>query len=53
MLENWGRGISLMLDECKKAGLPEPEYRLGGGFVVLIFRYGANNTIVTPQLPHS
>ncbi len=52
MLENWGRGISLMLDECKKAGLPEPEYRLGGGFVVLVFRYRENNHISTVQAPH-
>ena len=53
MLENWGRGISLMSEECKKAGLPEPEYRLGGGFVVLVFRYVASKSIVAPQLPHS
>ena len=52
MLENWGRGISLMMDECQKAGLPEPEYRLGNGFVVLVFRYGENNRIRTVQVPH-
>lgn len=52
MLENWGRGISLMLDECKKAELPEPIYRLGNGFVVLVFRYGDNNRITTIQVPH-
>lgn len=51
MLENWGRGISLMIDECKKAGLPEPEYRLGNGFVVLVFRFGENNGINTVQVP--
>ena len=28
-----------MEEECRKAGLPSPEYRLGGGFVVLVFRY--------------
>lgn len=52
MLENWGRGISLMMSECKKAGLPEPEYRLGNGFVVLVFRYGEGNHISTVQAPH-
>lgn len=52
MLENWGRGISLMIDECKKAGLPEPEYRLDNGFVVLVFRYGNDNHISTIQVPH-
>lgn len=25
LLDNWERGISLMAEECKKAGLPEPE----------------------------
>lgn len=50
MLENWGRGISLMIDECKKAGLPEPECRLGNGFVVLVFRYGNDNHISTVQV---
>lgn len=53
MLENWGRGISLIMDECKKARIPEPEYRLRKGFVTLVFRYGANNPLATPQLPHS
>ena len=57
LLENWGRGISLMEDECRKAGLPAPEYKLGSGFVALVFRYGqkgmGENPIVTPQLPHS
>lgn len=41
-----------MIDECKKAGLPEPEYRLGNGFVVLVFRYGENDHISTVQVPH-
>ena len=50
MLENWGCGISLMMDECQKAGLPEPEYRLGNGFVVLVFRYGENNHISTTKV---
>lgn len=52
LLENWGRGISLMTEECKKAGLPEPEYRLGSGFVVLVFRYAEDNRISTTQVPH-
>lgn len=38
-LESWGRGIGMMTEECRAAGLPAPEYKLGGGFVVLIFRY--------------
>lgn len=52
LLENWGRGISLMMEECKKANLPEPEYKMSGGFVILVFRYGENNRISTTQVPH-
>ena len=28
VLESWGRGIGLMMSECRKAGLPEPEYKI-------------------------
>ena len=28
VLESWGRGIGLMMFECRKAGLPEPEYKI-------------------------
>lgn len=52
LLENWGRGISLMTEECLKANLPEPEFKLSNGFVILIFRYGDNNRISTTQEPH-
>ena len=51
LLENWGRGISLMTEECKKAGLPEPEYKLGGGFVVLVFRFAKSDPTSTRQVP--
>ena len=64
LLESWGRGIGLMEEECRKAGLPAPEYKLGNGFVVLVFRYGevahsSDNQVphgyptVTPRLPHA
>lgn len=39
MLESWGRGISLIMDECRKAGLPEPEFKADSSQVKLIFRY--------------
>ena len=51
LLENWGRGINLMTEECKKAGLPEPEYKLGGGFVVLVFRFAKLDPTSTRQVP--
>lgn len=35
MIEAWGRGTIKIVDECKKAGLPEPEFREEfGGFSV-------------------
>jgi len=35
MIEAWGRGTIKIIDECKKAGLPEPEFREEfGGFSV-------------------
>ena len=52
LLENWGRGISLMTEECRKANLPEPEFRLSNGFVILIFRYAENDHTSTTQVPH-
>jgi ATP-dependent DNA helicase RecG len=57
VLESWGRGIGLMVDECRRVGIPEPEFHADGGFVNVIFHY-KNNTVgqsptATPQLPHS
>lgn len=40
VLENWGRGIGLMIDECRRVGLPEPEFHTNGNFVWVVFRYG-------------
>lgn len=52
LLESWGRGISLMTEECQKANLPEPEFKLSNGFVILIFRHRENYRISTTQVPH-
>lgn len=38
-LESWGRGVKLMMDECRKAGLPEPEFKTDATGVKLIFQY--------------
>ena len=51
LLENWGRGISLMIEECQKANLPEPEFKVNGNFVVVTFRYGSENPTSTRQVP--
>lgn len=39
ILESWGRGIGLMIDECRRVGLPDPEFRSDGSFVWVVFRY--------------
>ncbi len=39
VLENWGRGIKLMVDECRRVDIPDPEFHADGGFVWVVFRY--------------
>ncbi len=39
VLESWGRGIKLMVDECKRVGIPEPEFCSDNGFVSVTFHY--------------
>ena len=51
VLESWGRGIGLMISECRKAGLPEPEYETDAGSVRLILRYESINRPSTDQVP--
>lgn len=41
ILESWGRGISLIMEECRKANLPEPEFNADASQVKLVFRYRA------------
>lgn len=52
--ESWGRGISLMMQECRNAGLPDPEFKADKVEIRLIFRYkisSLNNPIqVTGQV---
>lgn len=36
VLESWGRGINLIIEECQKANLPEPEYQITTNEVKLI-----------------
>ena len=37
-LESWGSGVGRMVDSCRAQGVPEPEYVLNGGFVIIVFR---------------
>jgi ATP-dependent DNA helicase RecG len=38
MIEAWGRGTIKIIEECKKAGLPEPEFREEFGGLSVNFR---------------
>ena len=57
VLESWGRGISLMINECRRVGIPDPEFHTDGSTVWVVFHYTQNiveqDPTVTPQSPHS
>lgn len=38
-MEGWGRGIHLIMEECKKAGMPEPRFESNGSFVSLTIKF--------------
>lgn len=38
VLESWGRGINLMIEECNKKNMPEPEFQITEDEVKVIFR---------------
>ena len=35
IMESWGRGISLIMEECEKAGMPKPTFHVDRTFVTL------------------
>ena len=39
VLENWGRGIGLMTEECRRVGIPDPEFHTDGSAVWVVFHY--------------
>lgn len=47
ILESWGRGIKLMIDECRRVNLPAPEFHSDGSTVWVIFRYKGNKAVPT------
>lgn len=57
VLESWGRGIGLMVNECRRVGIPDPEFHTDGNSVWVVFHYTRKavgySPTVTPQLPHS
>ena len=49
-IEKWGRGTLDMITDCKKAGLPLPEYEeVGGGFSVTLHLKEPIRTIIMKQ----
>jgi ATP-dependent DNA helicase RecG len=39
LIDAWGRGTISIIDECKTAGLPEPEFtERDGGFLATLFK---------------
>ena len=60
LLESWGRGIKLIIDECRNGGIPDPEFHTDGSSVWVVFRYKRETTgqvppkypTSTPQVPH-
>ena len=44
MVETWGRGIDLIVDECSSQGLPEPIFESAAGFVTITFHYPPQKT---------
>ena len=57
VLENWGRGIELMISECRRVNIPDPEFHTDGNSVWVIFRYTRKtmeyDPTATRQLPDS
>ena len=53
-LENWGSGVGRMVDACKKANLPEPEFNQNAAFVWVTFKRSTIQAYnpTTPQ-PHN
>ncbi len=41
LIERWGRGTQVIVEECQRAGCPEPNYSLKGGCFVVTFPVGA------------
>ncbi len=50
VLESWGRGIALMINECKRVGIPAPEFHTDGSAVWVVFHY---NRVTAGQDPTS
>ena len=45
-------GIGTMVDECKRVGLPAPEFNTDGNFVWVVFKYNKSSVVSTQQVPN-
>lgn len=45
LIESWGRGVETIIEACRKAGLPEPEYAMDGEGLGLLIRTRQDCTI--------
>jgi ATP-dependent DNA helicase RecG len=52
LIEQWGRGTQKIIELCKRAGHPEPEFQEVANSFVVIFR-PASGKINTPLLPET
>jgi len=51
LIERWGRGTLKIVDLCREAGQPEPEFEVQAGHVVVRFRPG--EYVPPTQVQHS
>ncbi len=49
LIEHWGRGLSMMSNECRKAGLPQPQIFDNGFMVKLVFARPENKDITPAE----
>ena len=52
-LENWGSGVGRIMDACREANLPEPEYNQNASFVWVTFKRNTIQPYNHTSLPHN
>ena len=52
-LENWGSGVGRMVDACREANLPEPEFNQNSAFVWVTFKRTTVNAYNHTSSPHN
>ncbi len=53
LIERWGRGTQVIVEECQRAGRSEPSYSLKGGCFVVTFPAGAGSEPEPESRPES